>query len=146
MNAVKNFFRASAEDFKKIPGSPVAYWVTSTIFEVFNNATISSIGATSKGIITGDNSRFLRCWYEVGRSDTNYQAEDFKDAIYSDKKWYPCRKGGSARRWYGNGSYVIDWKNNGFNVIKMAESENRNCQDYADRFHCYPIGEIESFL
>ena len=35
----KYFFRASAEDFKKIPGSPIAYWMSSgtrNIFHKFN--------------------------------------------------------------------------------------------------------------
>ena len=39
MNTEKNkiVFQASAKDFVKIPGAPVAYWASDTIKEIYSN-------------------------------------------------------------------------------------------------------------
>ena len=94
----KNFFRVSAEDFKKIPGSPIAYWVSSNIRELFNKNSITEITISDGQNKTGDNDKFLRFCWEVDKS-----------LIGKYKKWIFYAKGGGFRRWAGNLECVIDW-------------------------------------
>lgn len=126
------FAQVSTSNFSKIPGSPVAYWVSENTFAIFSGKTIGGFGTTSKGIITGDNNRFLRLWHEVQSVDINFIAEGFRDSEESDSKWYPCNKGGEFRKWYGNREYVINWWHNGDEVMQRGRPKIRNCQDYAN--------------
>lgn len=106
----KYFYETSKDNFSKIPGSPVAYWVSEKVLIAFNSKPIDSFfKAVVKGIFTGDNSRFLRLWYEV-------QANKLCE------KWMPYSKGGDFRRWYGNLWYVINWDNNAYDLKNFAGS------------------------
>lgn len=122
------------KQFEQIPGAPMTYWLSSTISSLFVGNTVGDVSWPSKGIITGDNNRFLRLWFEVSQSDIDFQAESFKDSEGFSHKWFPVTKGGSFRRWYGNNEYVIDWEDNGLRVIRKAKSEGRNCQDYKNEY------------
>ena len=129
---------ASQTEFSKVPGSPIAYWIGAAMLRTFEHIKLNEIGSSSKGIITGDNSRFLRLWTEVSHRNINFYAKNVHEAKISPMKWYPCRKGGAARRWFGNNEYVINWKHNGFEIINCAKTEGRNCQDYADEYKFRP--------
>lgn len=94
------FYRRKAQDFKSIPGIPIAYWVCNALLRAFSRGyTIERIsdytGSQNK---TGDNERFLRFVWEVACR-----------AIGVEQKWVLYAKGGDYRRWYGNLNYVIDW-------------------------------------
>jgi len=121
-----------------IPGNPICYWASKQVVDLFNKRPLGDFGWGSKGIITGNNSRFLRFWYEVNKCITKFDAKSVQDTYNNGKKWYPCTKGGSFRKWFGNNEYVIDWENNGYHVIQCAKTENRNCQDYQDKFKFLP--------
>lgn len=98
-------YTAKQENFSKIPGSPVAYWVSENFVRAFENKTIIDyVYAVSKGIITTKNELYIRLWYEVSKND-----------IFSGN-WHKYSKGGQFRRWYGNSECVILWKNNGFEL------------------------------
>lgn len=115
-NPVPNFYRASADDFRKIPGSPIAYWVSDRIREIFDNShPIKDYADIGKGLDTGNNELFLRLWYEVGK----------KPSI-----WFPCQKGGSFRKWYGNNEYYINWENNGSKLKNFKGANLRNSHNY----------------
>lgn len=134
----KNHYYLNQKNFAKIPGSPIAYWVSENFIRVFNEKSLGKYGKSSKGIITGDNNRFLRLWHEVSYFNINFIAENGSDSEKSNIKWYPCRKGGSSRKWYGNNEYVINWQHNGYEVIRCAKSEHRNSQDYSDAYKFKP--------
>jgi hypothetical protein len=69
----KNFFRVSAEDFKKIPGSPIAYWVSDAFLDIYNRGQLLSLVCKpTQGLATGDNNRFLRLWFEVDVHETSF--------------------------------------------------------------------------
>lgn len=103
----KNFFRASAEDFKKIPGSPVAYWVSEKMVKAFEGKPeVGSRFAFREGIHTANNGRFLRLWHEVSCKKFVVGASCYSD-IDARGRWVPYNKGGEFRRWYGNNDYVI---------------------------------------
>lgn len=124
----------SQKEFEKIPGSPIVYWVNENVFSLFKYSSIGQFAWGSKGIITGDNSRFMRLWYEVSKFDIKFNAKSYEDTINAMEKWYPITKGGSFRKWFGNNEYIIYWKDNGYKVIRCAKEEERNCQDYQDQY------------
>ena len=125
------YFENNGSAFKKIPGSPIAFWINQNIIATFENGkSLSQIGQTTKGIITGNNDKYLRLWWEVKTEDLNLSATDDDDAFASGKKWFPCCKGGSFRKWYGNKENIINWQNRGHDVLKLATQENRHSQDY----------------
>ncbi len=129
------FYEADQSNFSKIPGSPVAYWVSSSMLHCFDEGVALSTLATPRtGIMTGDNARFLRLWWEVANSATKLNAQDAEDAISSAAKWFPYNKGGEFRRWYGNEDYLINWENGGVEVFTNAKKEKRNAQDYPEEF------------
>lgn len=104
----KNFFRVSAEDFKKIPGSPIAYWISKTIHNIFHdNIKAKEVASSRAGMTSGNNDKFTRQWYEILFCDINYSATHWENAIFSGGKWFPYNKGGAYRKWYGNISLVI---------------------------------------
>lgn len=113
------FAQVSTDNFSKIPGSPVAYWASKPVYELFKNAPLSKYVAFKEGITTGDNDRFLRLWYEVDSDNISVQNK-------ITGRWKPCNKGGSFRRWYGNRDYVIDWKDDGQYLKKFKGSSFRN--------------------
>lgn len=128
------YYETSTDNFRKIPGNTIAYWARQKTIELFQNHSISKYGTTSKGIITGDNSRFLRLWYEVDEVEINFNTETYLECETSDYIWYPCNKGGEYRKWYGNNNYLINWKHNGELVMQKGQKKIRNCQDYLDKY------------
>lgn len=94
----KHFYRASAENFAKIPGSPIAYWVSEQMISTFDNENVGDITISDGQTKTGDNDKYLRLIWEIPSSQ-----------VGKDQKWVKHPKGGSFRRWYGNLDCVIDW-------------------------------------
>ena len=100
-------FCRKAQDFKSIPGSPIAYWASDAFQEAFLFfPPVGSVIKMREGIHTGDNEKYLRYWFEVPFEDIVFDAKTFDDV---DKKgrWIPYSKGGSFRRWFGNIDLVI---------------------------------------
>ena len=110
------FYEANQENFSKIPGSPIAYWVSKAFIKVFDNDTISDYGFAGIGMRTGDNERFLRKWYEVNEYNMILNCTSRNKQIESYKKWVPYNKGGEYRKWYGNNEYLVNWFNDGFEI------------------------------
>ena len=107
---VQNKYIAHQENFSKIPGSPIAYWVSENITSAFNSIKLGELFPVKTGLQTGNNDVFLKLWFEVNKNDIKL---DDKVKCY---KWYPHTKGGSFRKWYGNYEYVILWEDNGRQV------------------------------
>lgn len=108
------FFTATAEDFKKIPGSPVAYWVSDKLRSTFASTVfLKDIGEPRLGMATGNNDIYLRLWHEVAIEKIGFRCISRKDALLSKCKWFPYNKGGDFRRWYGNNEFVVNWENDG---------------------------------
>ena len=109
-------YTAKQENFSKIPGSPVAYWVSENWFKAYDiGIRLGNIGTASEGVKTGDNNRFLRLWFEVSKTKFSFCGK------WTDKKWIPHSKGGEFRKWYGNLEYAINWLNNG-EEIKLSKN------------------------
>ena len=116
-------FRASASDFEKIPGSPIAYWVSDAAAECFALGTnIHSVAQPRHGMSTGNNDLYLRLWPEVASTNLLLRASSREEARNSGKKWFPVTKGGKFRKWYGNNEYLINYRNGGQDMIAANEA------------------------
>lgn len=117
--AKENRYVACSDNFAKIPGAPVAYWVSEIDQRNFSEKPkLDECFLPREGITTGKNDLFLRLWHEI--SADNFFA--FKE----EAKWFPHSKGGEFRKWYGNNEYVLNWENNGEllrNILKNKKSE-----------------------
>lgn len=116
---------ATQENFSKIPGSPVAYWLSDKIKTGFENKSLDTVAKCCKGLDSGDNNRFLRYWYEVVYNKIDYFSTDGKNAY-----WLPHNKGGAYRKWYGNFEYVIDWENNGARIKACPAARPQNLDNF----------------
>ena len=112
--AGENRYTAEQGNFSKIPGSPVAYWLSNQILDMFVSCdTIGDYSDPRQGLATSDNNRFLRFWYEVPRNEESFNTKSRNAALNSKCKWFALTKGGEYRKWYGNNYYVVDWENDG---------------------------------
>ena len=120
----KYFFETPKGNFSKIPGSPVAYWVSEKICNLFiQHNRMSKFGNAVEGIKTGDNNRFLRLWFELNRNNEHLNFNDEKGST-----WWKITKGGDYRKWYGNLSYVCLWKDNGTVLKSFSKATVSNSE------------------
>jgi type II restriction/modification system DNA methylase subunit YeeA len=114
------FYRASAEDFGKIPGSPMAYWVTANMRSAYHSLpSLSEIAAIKVGLQTGSNDQFVREWFEVGLCKTSFIEDGTHDFT---KKWFPYNKGGGYRKWFGNNENLVNWERDGYEIKNFFDS------------------------
>ncbi|MDY4544804.1 MAG: BREX-1 system adenine-specific DNA-methyltransferase PglX, partial [Bacilli bacterium] len=122
----KNIFTFKKENFNKIPGSPIAYWITKNIFNIFEfSRPLNNIANPKQGLATGDNNRFLRLWYECNNNNIFFNCKNGNEANDLDKKWFPYNKGGDYRKWYGNNEYIVNWKNNGEEIKNFKDEKGK---------------------
>lgn len=119
------FYAADQSNFSKIPGSPVAYWVSSATLQTFAYPSIGQIARPRQGLATGCNDIFIRLWHEVNEEKVNYMAENLDSAVKSQKKWFPYNKGGDYRRWYGNNEYLVNWERDGFEIRHFVDEKGK---------------------
>jgi type II restriction/modification system DNA methylase subunit YeeA len=118
---------ASSNDFIKVPGSPVAYWVSERVRELFaSSPSFSSIANPRQGLATADDGRFLRLWWEVNELQIGREMRNREEARASEKKWFPFNKGGAFRKWYGNNEYTVNWKEDGLLLKNYEKAVIRN--------------------
>ena len=115
-------YTAKKENFEKIPGCPVAYWVGASMLASFSSSkTLKDIAEPRQGLATADNNRFLRLWYEVFRNKVGLGYSSIESAKESGLKWFPYNKGGEFRKWYGNNEYLVNWENDGFEIRNFGD-------------------------
>lgn len=110
---------ARQENFEKIPGMPIAYWMSEKFVSAYSNKTIANYGFAKSGLQTGNNDLFLKQWYEVSLCNIAFEMCSKERYLLSEKKWTPQIKGGEYRKWYGNFDYVVNWEHDGYEI--------RNC-------------------
>ena len=132
------FYEAQQSNFSKIPGSPVAYWVSEIFIENFNKfLPLSSNCTASVGIQTGDNDKFLRFWWEINIESIGRNARSINDT-FNEKKWFLYNKGGNYRKWSGNDEYVINWKYDGEDIKNDSQRTGHHYQQYEDKLKFKP--------
>ena len=105
-------YTAKQENFSKIPGSPVAYWVSENFVRAFENPKLETIAEIVTGMSTGDNNNYLRLWYEISFIHEAVYKKSMNEIDLNKTEWIPYNKGGEARKWYGNNEYVVRWSMN----------------------------------
>ena len=115
----KCYFEADQSNFCKIPGSPIAYWASENITNLFQEEKpLSAFGTACQGMSTSDNNRFVRLWHEVPNRNITFTCTNASESAILLQKWYPFNKGGTFRRWYGNNDLVVNYQYNG---VEMKE-------------------------
>lgn len=114
-------FFAAMKSFRKIPGSPIAFSIGVAALNIFDDfKRIGDYGSTGSGLQTSDNNRFLRQWYEINYLKFGKGYKSRLEAKNSGRKWFPHKKGGPFRKWYGNDDYVVNWENDGEELFSFA--------------------------
>jgi type II restriction/modification system DNA methylase subunit YeeA len=132
LEAIRNrncdwFFETAPDDFAKIPGSPIAFWLTRHVRGIFeNNPSLDELASPRQGLATAEDNKFLRIWQEVDLRKSSFS----KCSIDENSKWFPFTKGGEFRKWYGNNTYLVNWENDGHELKKFDRSVIRNEEYY----------------
>ena len=126
----KNKFVITQSKIKKIPGHLIAYWVSDSFIKTFdkknfidstngqiNYSQLKDLGVAKKGIVTGDNDKYLKMFWEVDFSKIN-------------NKWFLCAKGGNYKKYYGNIEMVINWSEEAKNFYKNNKSSSSMPEKY----------------
>lgn len=111
---------ANQTDFQKIPGTPMAYWVTHRGISNYDKISLlKEIAVTKQGFKTGNNDLFLKLWFEVSNKSIDFQGNN------KAAKWFPCNKGGTYRKWFGNQEYIVNWENDGFRIKNYRDEKGK---------------------
>ncbi|MBM7709401.1 BREX-1 system adenine-specific DNA-methyltransferase PglX [Enterococcus lemanii] len=105
-------FSTLQDNFTKIPGMPISYWVSENFINSFENSLLGDIIVTREGMATADNDRFLRFWQEIEFNKIGFSQSNY----LSGYKWFPYNKGGKYRKWDTRQDFVVNWENNGFDI------------------------------
>ncbi|MDL1980390.1 MAG: BREX-1 system adenine-specific DNA-methyltransferase PglX [Deltaproteobacteria bacterium] len=98
-------YTAKADDFKKIPGSPIAYWVSKQTISCFTeNAYLSEYAFSDGKNITGNNNKYQRFFWEVSSL-----------LECNNAKWVFISKGGGFKKWVETKDITIDWSDSARN-------------------------------
>ena len=122
----ENRYEAKQEDFEKIPGSPIAYWVSDRVKEIFGNSKkLEEVSQPRVGLQTGDNEKFLRFWNEVSFNKVGLNYSNRDEAKESSLKWFPYNKGGEFQKWYGNQDYLVNWEKDGVEIQNFFDEKGK---------------------
>jgi len=127
LEAIRNrhcgwMYEALADDFPKVPGSPIAYWISDRARDIFSASTpLVELSEIKQGLATCNNGLFLRLWHEVDQAKIGFGMANSEMALKSGAKWFPYNKGGGFRKWYGNNNYLVNWENSGKAIHDYSE-------------------------
>lgn len=130
------YFEADSSNFSKIPGSPVAYWVSENFVRAFENPKLGEIAKPRQGLATGCNDLFTRIWFEISADNICFKANNRISALETRKRWFPYNKGGDFRKWYGNNDYVVNWEEDGL-LIRNFKDEKGKLRSRPQNMDCY---------
>ena len=141
------FYEATGENFEKIPGIPIGYWVSDKVREIFEtNTFFAEYGNTKKGVLTGNDLKYTRIWHEVSLKKIGFFLKNYREMIEKNYKWIPATSGGSFRKWYGNLEILINMENDSYE-IKYCNNNNFRLRDNVYYFKkCITWSEVSSKL
>ncbi len=121
-----NVYRLPQRRFDAIPGSPWVYWVSDGIRRLFETMpTLDSVVQPRQGLVTGDNARFIRLWWECPSERVDRHCGSLRDAAASTKPWFPIMKTGRSVRWYTESTEVVNWGRDGREVRNFTAAGGR---------------------
>ncbi len=114
------FYISSQKDFIKIQSKPIAFDISSGLLQAFEvGELLGEIGFPRKGLVTANNPRFIRNWHEVEYLKVGFGYDNRIDATKLNQRWFPYTKGGAFRRWSGNNEHVVNWWNDGYELLNL---------------------------
>lgn len=144
LEAIKNptcgwFYRRDASTFHQIPGSPIAYWASEGLLKAFSDGrNISSESRPHIGIQTGDNVAFIRKWWEPSLKSSSFTSRNVEEAVACRSTWFPIWKGGQFRKWAGNREELVNWRNDGEEIIGNAKRDQRRVMNLPNKMKFCP--------
>lgn len=117
-------YYSEQDNYSKIPGNPVAYWVSINFIKAFKNQKLADVASAQEGLKTADNERFIRFWHEINIMKSNLLSKD------NGQKWIWHTKGGQFRRWYGNNDSVLNYENNGYELQNFKKASLTGIDNY----------------
>ena len=133
--AGENRYAADQSNFSQIPGSPVAYWISSKLMSAYGDKHLADYAAITNGLFTCDNKRFLRLWHEVELNSLKLNCSSKEECLNSQEKWYPYNKGGEYRRWYGNQEYVVNFRGFGAEISQYRVQSGQSASFPGQNFY-----------
>lgn len=106
------FYETDQSNFSKIPGAPVAYWVSRALLNLYNYDLIGSRFSAKEGVGTRNDDVFMRLFWEVPNIN-----------IGRDKRWILTDKAGGYRKWYFGCTYLMDWENDGYRIKNYRNAD-----------------------
>ena len=116
------FYQCDESKFSKIPGSPIAYWISEEALKAFEGKILYDVARPRQGMATTNNDLFLRLWHEVSQERIGFGFVNTEKAKASNRKWFPINKGGEFRRWYGNNYYIVNYENDGKTICDYIDN------------------------
>lgn len=114
-------YRVPVSDFKLLPGAPFAFDFPVDLLRLYRTRpTVGSAFDVKQGLATGDNERFLRFWWEISFGRARFDAQSRESAAESGHRWFLYNKGGTPKAWWGNQYHVVDWANDGQEIVSEA--------------------------
>ncbi|MFB5088358.1 BREX-1 system adenine-specific DNA-methyltransferase PglX [Psychrobacillus sp. PGGUH221] len=119
-------FEISKEKFINLPSTPIAYWISDNIIELFKKShKLGEVAEPKAGLATGDNNIFQRVWYELNVKKIGFNYSSTVETEKGQHKWFPCNSGGSFRKWYGNNEMVVDWQFDGERIRNFRTPDGK---------------------
>ena len=131
----KDIYTCKQNGFHSIPGSPIAYWASDRVREIFRNKQLKNICNIKNGLFTCDNNRFVRFWYEVYINKIDLCCTDIEKTY---RKWYPYNKGGETRKYYGNSHTIVNFQNNGQEVRLYRKEKGQSYSTPGEKYYLQP--------
>ena len=121
----------SSDNFSSIPGSPIAYWASRRMFDIFSNGYpfLNEEFENRQGLSTTDSDRFVRFWFEQDFTKIGFGFSSADEARHSEYYWFPFNKGGDARKWYGNQSHIVRYENGGDILVELVRRKYPKISD-----------------
>ena len=121
-----NVYRVAQSRFDAIPGSLFTYQLPSSVYDLFETLSgLDEVAEARQGLVTGDNFRFIRFWWELPKGRIAYDCQTRSDALLSGKKWFPVMKTGLSKRWYVSPTEVVNWLNDGLEITMLRRPDGR---------------------
>lgn len=129
-------FITKQQIFNVIPTRPIAYWISNSIVNIYNNSErVGNYSEVTNGLFTCNNDYFLKLWYEVNLNKCIFNCENMNETKANDKKWLPYNKGGAFRKWYGNHENVINYKSNGKEVREFRIKQGQSASFPGEKYY-----------
>lgn len=93
-----NTYVINKNDFQKVPGEPISYWISDRIRNAFMEESLYNKSISPSQNITGNNDKYVRKHWEISN-----------ERIGDHDGWIFYAKGGGFRKWWGNLYDIVNW-------------------------------------